>query len=92
MDRVVHQELHKAVEFVPMLGRSTLALIARDFRPVRGDHLKTIDELLFEIEDKRMNPKVGRVERTIGELAIFSIEQQLPFIREGIIRPLHEAS
>jgi len=42
---------------------------------------------MFEIEDKTKDRRVSELEAGVANLAVHALELQLPFIREGLIRP-----
>ena len=87
MYRDPHDALHDAVPYVPTLGRHLMALVNRDLLVVRGDYIRSIESLMFEIEDKTKDRRVSELEAGVANLAVHALELQLPFIREGLIRP-----
>ena len=64
-----------------------MALVNRDLLVVRGDYLRSIESLMFEIEEKARDRRVSELETGVALLAVHALELQLPFIREGLIRP-----
>lgn len=87
LERDAHDELHRNVQYVPPLGRHLMALIKRDFLPIKDDYTGSIESLMFEIEDKTKDRRVSELEAGVALLAVHALELQLPFIREGLIRP-----
>lgn len=84
MDRDVHNELHRNVPTVPLLGHVALYRVARDFKPT-GDTFESMDRLMSAIEAAGRNPKSHPFEREIGALTVRAIDMQRPYIKEGII-------
>ncbi len=62
-----------------------MALVSRDLLVVRGDYIRSIESLMFEIEDKTKDRRVSALETGVANLAVHALELQLPFIREGLI-------
>jgi len=85
LDREVHEAKHDAVSFVPTLGAFVLGKVAREFSPVVGDHLASIEGLLSTIEDARLDQRLPSDERAYAGSTVDAIDRQLPFIRAGII-------
>ena len=81
-----HDELHANVPYVPTLGRHLMALVNRDLLVVRGDYIRSIESLMFEIEEKARDRRVSIIEREVAGVAIHAIGLQIPFIREGLIK------
>lgn len=88
LDRIVHAEKHREVSYVPTLGRFVLASVARDYEPVAGDHIASLEALVSTIEDKRHDNRLPSDERAYSELTIDALVRQLPFIRAGIVRSI----
>ena len=80
----VHQELHRSISMVPPLDRFTASYVYKDFIPVRDNFLKSIDALLFSTKAGLAHPKTTELEKRNGENYMFAIEQQIPFIKDGI--------
>ena len=85
MEREVHHELHRAVPFVPVLGYYGILAANRAFEE-GADHLESIDNLALAIDSIHKNRRMSGIERGLADLALESIELQLPFIREGYIK------
>lgn len=80
--RSTHDELHDNCPPVPILGTYALFRTAMAFEPV-GETFQDIDLLCKAIDrgTKRSHP----LERDVGGLAIESIRNQIPFIRDGLV-------
>jgi len=85
IDREDHNEIHRHVPFVPMLGYYALRRVASDFYPQRTT-LATIDELLFSMESAKGHPKSHPIETAQIELSMQALEAERDLLR-GIIVP-----
>lgn len=85
MDIEVHEELTKNCPVVPLLGYKALQLVVAEFRPT-GETLSTLDKLLMAINEVCSNPNIHYLERQLGQLAMDSLEIQIPYLKDGIIR------
>lgn len=83
--RSLHNEIHKNVPPVPLLGHYALFRTLRAYNPVQGDSLASIDNLLLAIEEAARSPKSHAIEKTLAELAVEAIDLQRPYIKQGII-------
>jgi hypothetical protein len=79
-----HDQLHRSCPAVPMLGYHALARVASRFKPVPGDTLASVDKLAISIESSLRHPKTHEIEREQGRLAIWALELQKPYLKEGI--------
>lgn len=86
IDREVHNELHANCPAVPLLGYHALMRVNKEFYPQRNT-LDSIDDLLLAINSAAKHEKAHHIERSLAQLAAHAIELQIPFIREGLIRP-----
>lgn len=84
--RIGHTALHDEVTIVPPLDRFAAQRVNRDFVPVRGDYIRSVEALMFAIEDAIQHPKVRAIEIENAQVAIHALELQLPFIREFIVQ------
>lgn len=82
MDREIHNDLHRSVPFVPVMGYHGIMAVIREFHRGRT-HLDTIDNLMFATEESIKNPKMSDLEKALSGLALESLEMQRPFIVEG---------
>lgn len=80
MDVHKHEELHRVCPHVPLLGREALHLTLVEFETVSGDTARTIDNLLFSIENASKNKRVGEFERNLARKAIEAILMQKDFM------------
>lgn len=81
-----HNELHRNCPIVPLLGYRALELVKANFEPANDNTMKSIDRLLCTINQVSNNPDMHIIERHLAELAMHSIELQVPYIRGNIIR------
>ena len=81
-----HDSLTRACPIVPLLGYKALELVTADFRPVKDNTMNSIDRLLCTINKVSNNQSMHQIERQLAELAMHSIETQIPYIRGNIIR------
>lgn len=84
MDRDIHNELHRAVPFVPVMGYYGIMAVQREFYRDRT-RLGTIENLMFAIEKSMEHPKLSDIERSLAGLALQAVDVQRPFIRQGEI-------
>jgi hypothetical protein len=83
--RDAHQELHKAVAIVPALDWNTLARVRRDFESTPGDFIRSIGDFCISLEESLRHPRETELQRALGELTIQALEEQIPFIEEGLM-------
>lgn len=86
MERSLHNEIHSNVPAVPLLGYHALMRTSSNFEPIRGDSLKTIENLMAAIETSASHPKAHVIEKHLADLAIWAIDLQRPFIGEAVQR------
>lgn len=89
VDREVHNEIHREVPFVPVLGYHALMAVRNNFEP-SFDPLQSMDNLMFAIEDAGKHPRAHRIETEMCRLAIEAIELQRPYIAYGAEMKLAE--
>lgn len=80
-----HRELHRNVQYVPTLGRHLMALVKRDYVPVKGDYLGSVEALMADIAELSTDRRVSSLETQVGRLAVYALELQLPYLKEGLI-------
>lgn len=85
IDTDVHTILHNEVVMVPVPDMHMAQRVRRDFEPVPGDYLASIDAYCFAIQEAQRCAKAGELERRIGDLVIMAVQMQKPFINEGLI-------
>ena len=82
IDGDVHCELHKDCPPVPLLGSMAIMMVSDHFEPGH-DHMSSINNLLHAI-DSIEHSKLHPVTKQLAQLALFAVELQLPYIREGL--------
>lgn len=85
MDNEVHNELHRAVPFVPLLGYHGIVAVQREFYRGRS-HLESVDNLLFAIQESMRHPRETEIEKRLSGIALDTIEQQRPYILKGEVK------
>ena len=80
-----HVELHKHSPVVPVLAYYALSKVVRLFEP-HGTTMERIESLQHSIDEVIKNPRMHPVERGIGDLAIWALDVQKPFIIDGEVR------
>lgn len=86
LPRDIHEELHAHTSPVPLLGYHTLRRVARDLDPYYPQIQDGIDDWCFAVERSNEHPKAKPMEIKLGELAIETVREQLPFLDEGLPR------
>jgi hypothetical protein len=84
LPREVHNEIHANCPPVPLLGYHALARTVKLYRPLMGDTLGSMDNLMFAIEEAADHPRSHPIERDLAELAIQAVDLQRPYIKEGL--------
>jgi len=79
LDREQHELIHRECPPIPLLGHHALMQVRRDFEP-HHNHQKAIDSLLRSIEKAGQHPKAHVLETSLAQLAIWSIEEQIPYL------------
>lgn len=85
MDREVHNELHRAVSQVPVLGYYGIMAVHREFYRGRT-HLQTMDNLMFALETASEHNRLSDLDRSLASIALQAVEVQRPFIVSGEIK------
>ncbi len=83
IDRDAHNELHRSVSQVPVLGYYGILAVQREFYRGRT-HLDTVDNLLFALEKSSENEKLSDMDKALASLALQAVDTQRPFILRGI--------
>lgn len=81
-----HQELHKNVSMVPLLDWRTAYKVRRDFEAEPGQYVQNLGALCLNIEEQLRHPRTSDLERACGELTVQAIQEQIPFIQDGMVR------
>lgn len=84
IDQDAHDSLTLNCPIVPLLGYKALDIVVADFKPGVGT-LDSIDKLLISINKVTQTKSIHKIERELAELAMQSIELQIPFIKGNII-------
>lgn len=84
IDRDTHEALHRACPPVPLLGYHALLRTIRLWTP-HEDTIRSMDNLMFAIEEASWHPKSHPIESALAELAIQAIDLQKPFVRSGLM-------
>ncbi len=84
--RVGHTALHDEVIFVPPLDMYTAQRVRRDFDPVRGNYIRSIENLMFAIEDALQHPRTRAIQIESAQVTIHALELQIPFIKEFLVQ------
>lgn len=80
-----HTALHREISTVPLLDPHTAMRVHREFEPVAGDYIASIWAYMRTIERAIKHPRAGEIEKGLGNLAVYAIERQVPFIRQGLV-------
>ncbi len=84
IDRDVHNELHRTVTQVPILGYYAVMAVQKEFYRGRT-HLETIDNLLFALESVEDHPRLSDLDKSLANIALQAVDLQKPFIVEGYL-------
>ena len=85
MDRDIHNELHRSLAHVPVLGYHAIMAVNKEFYRGRT-HLETLDNLMFAIESLENHPRLPDLDKSLANIALQSLDIQKPFIIEGEIK------
>ncbi len=83
LDVEAHRALHREVTYVPTLGMYALALVRRDFIPIKDDYEGSAHALIETINEARCE-RTTPLEIEASQLVIRAIEAQLPYIQEAV--------
>lgn len=82
----VHNELHREIKTMPVpsydQGNSVLGI----YRDNPDDHIRSVYNLMRAFEQAIGHPRVRENERMMGQFAVHTLEIQLPYIKEGLLR------
>lgn len=84
LEEDVHIALHKEVPIVPVPSFWMGEYVLRLYRPVRGDYLASIEDLMFCFEAAAESPRAAGLDEDVARLIVNSLEMQRPFIQEGL--------
>lgn len=80
-----HTALHRDISTVPLLDAHTAMRVHQFFEPVEGDYIASTYSLIRNIEQAIKHPRAGYIEKNLGELAVYAIESQVPYIKDGLV-------
>jgi hypothetical protein len=80
LDWDTHSALHAQDPIVPAPGYRFGAAILRAYRDNPDNHVRSIDNLMFAVQEAATHPRIKDTERKLGELIIFALETQREFI------------
>ena len=76
-----HNEMHRRVALVPLLGVHALQRVASDYKPSQSLH-QNIDRFVFLTERALKHPNCHNIEKKLGELTIEAVLMQQEVLRE----------
>lgn len=82
LPRAEHDEMHRRVALVPLLGVHALQRVASDYKPVNSLY-QNIDRFVSLTERALRHPKSHEIERKLGALTIDAILMQREFIEQS---------
>lgn len=85
IDRDLHDYLHQQTPTVPLLGYHALIHIRRDFEPVPGNTIKSLDNLMGAIDKAGRHERAHPIESDIALLAVECLRLQRNILRGNII-------
>lgn len=85
LHRDVHDALHQEVQLVPILGHRAAGLVRRNYEPMPGDYIQSAYMYCWSVEEAVARYPSSSIEFKLGELVVYAVEQQIPFIKEGLI-------
>lgn len=78
-----HTALHRAVSSVPVPNIYMARRMYSSFEP-QGDIFRNIDALCSATEESIQHHRTTELDKQLGGLIICSLQEQKPFIREGL--------
>jgi hypothetical protein len=57
--------------------------LTRNYIPYPYDFAKSADEFMRCVETANRHPRVSQLERQLGELVVYAIELQMPYIEQA---------
>lgn len=85
LDPDTHRELHQSVSHVPPISYHMARRVLQNFAEYDTDtYMHNIENLQFSIEEAMSHPKADRIEHEIGDLALFALDLQKPYIDESL--------
>jgi hypothetical protein len=84
MDALVEQTLHQQNPTIPVIDSITAQHVLREFHPTRN-YISSVYGLMTSIETALRHPKAKPIQKRLGELTVYGLELQLPYLRDGLI-------
>ena len=85
LDPDTHRELHQEVSHVPPLSYHMARHVLRAYSEFEADtYLHNVENLQWSIEEAMQHPRADRIERELGELTMYALDLQKPFIDESL--------
>jgi hypothetical protein len=81
-----HDELHRAVEYVPPLSMYIAQSALNGYIDYPEDHLRSMDSFMLATEQATKHRRATPMEVAVANLAIQAVDLQKPFVR-AIIAP-----
>lgn len=86
IDRLAHTALHKLVTVVPLPDYRTLERVAKEFTPVVGDPISSIERLRDTFDVVTLRPDTNSLQRNLAGLTMNALDLQLKFIMDGLVK------
>lgn len=81
MDRDAHEELHRNVPLVPILGQHALEQVRAFYVPDDSeDPIRHIEALQRAIEHSKRHPRTHHLEKIMADLTLHALDIQKPYI------------
>jgi hypothetical protein len=80
LDHEIHNELHRNIGIVPVMGWLMETRIQKEFYPQAGNYLKSVANLAHAVNEVSNNFRTPYLEKQIGNLIVCSLEMQLEYI------------
>lgn len=85
MDEAIHNEIHRDISLIPVLGHKALVLVQNEFY-CGNNSIETLDNLMTAFDKVEHSNKMSYVDRRLAEIAIEAIGMQIPYIKFGEIK------
>lgn len=85
LDREVHEQIHRDIPSIPILGHAAMLAIRMRFNPT-GDTLRDMDGFALAYDRATKSPRSHQAERDIAGIAIEQFLKQKAYVMEGILR------
>ena len=87
MHEDIHESLHRHIAMVAVPSYFMAMKINQNFEPVEGNYIRTVDRLLFAIDDMKNDYRINSIERHIAEVMLIGVDSQIMYIKEGLWVP-----